>query len=60
MLATVSRIQLSDGLPRRSISWPNRLRTITGCWLKIPSLFQEVPDESHNMAKVVPVLSTKS
>ena len=60
MPATVSRIQLADGLARRSISWPNRLRTMTRCWLMIPRPFQEAPDDSHNMAKVVPVRFTKS
>ena len=60
MLATLSRIQLCDGLARRSTSWPNRLSTIIRCWLVIPSPFQEAPDESHTMVKVAPVLLTKS
>lgn len=60
MLATLSRIHLCEGLARRSTSWPNRLSTITRCWLVILRPFQDAPDESHNMAKVVPVLLTKS
>lgn len=60
MPATLSRIQLCEGLARRSTSWPNLFSTIIRCWLVIPSPFQDALDESHNMVKVVPVLFTKS
>lgn len=54
MLATLSRIQLCDGLARLSISCPNRLRTIIRCWLVIPSPFQEAPDESQSIRSEFP------